>query len=171
MNTEQISEAIIMLIQKNKEIKADIGLINIALNRLNATIRADKSAEIKINEAYQKGLDDGKDYGERGCDGCKWETAKENQDPCTNCRKNYKDQYERKEADDEFDIGDVVLNSKDIRFIVIGVGGYFGDAIGCFSLDAYDHIDIKAGTFAFPRMELTKIGNYLDIERRRTHDA
>lgn len=35
-------------------------------------------------------------YGADGCEGCKWDYLKSYEDPCCNCRKNYKNKWESK---------------------------------------------------------------------------
>jgi hypothetical protein len=69
----------------------------------------------QVNEAYQRGLQDGKEYRYKGCEGCKWEDKEFN--ICTTCRNSYKNLYERKDADDEIKVGDEVIYNEH-KFIV-----------------------------------------------------
>ena len=81
-----------------------------------------EDAQKEIDEAYQRGLQDGKEYREKGCEGCKWENKEYN--ICTTCRNSYKNLYERKDADDEIKVGDEVrLCRHKVPYIVTSCDG------------------------------------------------
>lgn len=86
----------------------NLGLIDECINDVkNALVdisKVYKEEQKSIDEAYQRGLQDGKEYREKGCEGCKWEDKEYN--ICTTCRNSYKNLYERKDADDEIKVGD-----------------------------------------------------------------
>jgi hypothetical protein len=60
----------------------------------------------RIDEAYQKGLEDGKAQDSHGCEGCEWDGTPF--DVCSKCRNSYENLYKRKESDDEIKVGDEV---------------------------------------------------------------
>ena len=68
---------------------------------------------------YQRGYEDGKNSTEKGCEGCKYELCGDTEDPCWYCRKSYKDKYEPVSPSDSIEMGDeVVWKTDDITLIV-----------------------------------------------------
>ena len=130
-----------------------------------------EDAQKEIDEAYQRGLQDGKEYREKGCEGCKWENKEYN--ICTTCRNSYKNLYERKDADDEIKVGDEVTAFNELteeveHFVVIEVGGYFGKGnVGLFALygNNKSSVDFKAGCFSISAKDVTKTGRHFDIDK------
>ena len=62
------------------------------------------------DEAYQRGLEDGKAVNDKGCEGCKWEGTGSDHSPCDYCCNCYSSQWTAK--DDKIEVGDTV-NIKD----------------------------------------------------------
>jgi len=169
MNIEQEIRA---QIEKNKGLKLAVGEINNHLSILEGLLRNERDdVQKQVNEAYQRGLQDGKEYREKGCEGCKWENKEYN--ICTTCRNSYKNLYERKDADDEIKVGDEVTAFNELteeveHFVVIEVGGYFGKGnVGLFALygNNKSSVDFKAGCFSISAEDVTKTGRHFDIPK------
>lgn len=64
-------------------------------------------------EAYQRGFEDGKKSTENGCEGCKYESYGDTEDPCWHCRKSYRDKYEPAPRSDRIEVGDEVTHKSD----------------------------------------------------------
>ena len=169
MNIEQEIRA---QIEKNKGLKLAVGEINNHLSILEGLLRNERDdVQKQVNEAYQRGLQDGKEYREKGCEGCKWENKEYN--ICTTCRNSYKNLYERKDADDEIKVGDEVTAFNELteeveHFVVIEVGGYFGKGnVGLFALygNNKSSVDFKAGCFSISAKDVTKTGRHFDIPK------
>lgn len=60
------------------------------------------------DEAYQRGLEDGKWKSEDGCTGCKYEGKVVTGQPCISCCNSYKNQWTAKQTDDCIKVGDEV---------------------------------------------------------------
>ena len=61
------------------------------------------------DDAYKRGLEDGKAQSERGCDGCKYEWVEKDEEPCAHCSQccnAYKNLWTAK--DDKIEVGDEV---------------------------------------------------------------
>lgn len=71
------------------------------------------------DEAYQRGLEDGKAQSERGCEGCKYQANKELTCPCSECANNYKNQWKAK--DDKIEVGDEVIDEDGDKTIVTNI--------------------------------------------------
>ena len=67
---------------------------------------------------YQRGFEDGKKSTEKGCEGCKYESYGDTEDPCWHCRKSYKDKYEPAPHSDRIKVGDEVIWSDGTTIIV-----------------------------------------------------
>lgn len=65
-----------------------------------------EDAQKEIDEAYHKGLADGKEQNEKGCEGCKYETVEDGSYPCSECAKVCLNYYMPKQKDDEIKVGD-----------------------------------------------------------------
>ena len=59
------------------------------------------------DEAYQRGLEDGKWKAENGCTGCKYEGNTGEHLPCEYCMNNFKNQWTAKQKD-RIEVGDIV---------------------------------------------------------------
>lgn len=89
------------------------------------------------NEAYQRGLADGKAQSEDGCEGCRYESRASEEKPCVDCSKNFDNHWMEKQTD-EIKVGDEVevINSGNKYTIVWIVGtdlrGFACDGLTCY---------------------------------------
>ena len=65
-----------------------------------------EDAQKEIDEAYQRGFENGKEVREKGCEGCKYEEVLDLQ--CNYCSNRYPNQWTAKKQDDEIKVGDEV---------------------------------------------------------------
>ena len=91
-----LSEEIRKQIEKNKGLKLAVGEINNHLSTLEGLAR--KDIEERVDDAYQRGLEDGKWKSEDGCTGCKYEGKTGEHLPCEYCMNNFKNQWEAKDT-------------------------------------------------------------------------
>lgn len=106
------------------------------------------------DEAYQRGLEDGKAQAERGCKGCKYEWVEKDEEPCAHCANCYINHWTAK--DDKIVVGDEVETKDGKRFVVTTFGsGFDGDiAVGVCADGLGLGVDLK---------ELRKTGRHFDI--------
>ena len=90
-----LSDEIRKQIEKNKGLKLAVGEINNHLSILENLVRKDIMEQ--VDEAYQKGLEDGKWKSEDGCTGCKYEGKVVTGPPCISCCNSYKNQWTAKD--------------------------------------------------------------------------
>ena len=149
-----MNDLIQKLIQRNKELKAEISQTNIELCRLNGAARDD--FDKRLEEAYQRGLNDGKDSVSHECDGCLYNDGTKEHSLCHICSNAYINRWTAKpKADDEIKVGDEVevLNSGSKYLIAWFAGtslcGFAHDGVTC-RLQPSDvrktgrHFDIKS---------------------------
>lgn len=107
------------------------------------------------DEAYQRGLEDGRAQDSHGCEGCEWDGTPF--DVCSKCRNSYKNLYERKDTDDEIKVGDEVrwYNEK----IVITCLHYNNGFNWC------DGINKDGRVFNVLKEKVTKTGHHFDIDK------
>lgn len=86
----------------------------------------------ELDEAYQKGFEDGKNKKEDGCVGCKYGDGMTEHSPCDYCCNAYSNQWSaRQKNDNKIKIGDEVINTSeflngDIGFIASTLlNGYY----------------------------------------------
>lgn len=91
-----------------KQLKIDVGDINNHLSILEGLCR--ERNQKAVENAYQRGLDDGKAQDSHGCEGCEWDGTPF--DVCSKCRNSYGNLYKRKESDDEIKVGDEVRHER-----------------------------------------------------------
>ena len=96
----------------------------------------DGSLDVKqrVEGAYQKGFEDGKNNVENGCDGCKYESISECEQPCCKCKRGCMDFYDPMSKDDRIEVGDEVIApcgkaivttfKNDLVFYLYSVGDY-----------------------------------------------
>ena len=102
MNIEQEIRA---QIEKNRGLKLAVGEINNHLSVLEGLLRNERDdAQKEIDEAYQRGLEDGKGAIHKGCDGCKYEETI-GMPPCVCCCNNFPNQWTANKQD-EIEVGD-----------------------------------------------------------------
>lgn len=124
----------------------------------------DGSLDVKqrVEGAYQRGFDDGKDSAMLPCDGCKWDTEDGDGAYCKRCSRNCLDNYEEKQkADDKIEVGDEVEWDNDFtcdRFIVTRIYQPYGKKEQC------DGIDDDGDVYRAVLIEsLVKTGRHFDI--------
>ena len=90
------------------------------------------------DEAYQRGLEDGKWKAEDGCDGCKYYEDTSLTNPCSECSRGHVDHYKSLSDPDRIEVGDEVTDLQSgANFVVthlwknnhgeMGVSGFNGD--------------------------------------------
>ena len=99
-----LSEEIRKQIEKNKGLKLAVGEINNHLSTLEGLAR--KDIEERVDDAYQRGLEDGKAVNDKGCEGCKYADKVVTGPPCISCCNSYRNQWTAK--DDKIEVGDEV---------------------------------------------------------------
>ena len=58
--------------------------------------------------SYQRGLEDGKAVNDKGCDGCRYGGTPQGDSPCFNCSNYYTNNWTAKQTDEEIKVGDEV---------------------------------------------------------------
>lgn len=106
MNVEQEIRA---QIEKNKGLKLAVGEINNHLSILEGLLRSERDdVQKQVNDAYQRGLEDGKKVNEEGCVGCEYADKVVTGPPCITCCNSYRNQWTAKKQDDKIEVGDEV---------------------------------------------------------------
>jgi len=109
------------------------------------------------DEAYKRGLQDGKGAIHKGCEGCKYEGGTLERNPCFSCCNYYQNYWTAKKQDDEIKVGDEVDWSGD-KFIVTRIFQPYDKAEEC------DGVDMDGCTYHDVIMSgLTKTGRHVDI--------
>jgi len=67
------------------------------------------------DDAYKRGLEDGKAQSDRGCEGCRYSGTPKGDSPCFNCSNYYTNNWTAKQTDDEIKVGDTVSIKDDRR--------------------------------------------------------
>ena len=110
-----LSDEIRQQIEKNKGLKLAVGEINNHLSILEELVRKDIMEQ--VDEAYQKGFEDGKAVHDKGCEGCKYGGSLQGDSPCFNCSNYYKNNWTAK--DDKFEFGDEIIDLNGVKGCVI----------------------------------------------------
>lgn len=90
-----LSDEIRKQIENNKGLKLAVGEINNHLSILENLAR--KDIEERVDDAYQRGLEDGKAVHEKGCEGCKYSGTLQGDFPCFNCSNYYQNNWTAKD--------------------------------------------------------------------------
>ena len=90
-----LSDEIRKQIEKNKELKLAVGEINNHLSILENLVRKDIMEQ--VDEAYQRGLEEGKAVNDKGCEGCKYSGTPQGDSPCFNCSNYYQNNWTAKD--------------------------------------------------------------------------
>ena len=117
-----------------------------------------EDAQKEIDEAYQRGLEDGKEYREKGCEGCKWENKEYN--ICTTCRNSYKNLYERKDADGEIKVGDEVVWTGDEDVVIVVTRVYTVN-----NIEWCDGVGRDGKVYQILTEHASKTGRHFDIDK------
>lgn len=105
----------------------------------------------KVDEAYQRGLEDGKWKSEDGCTGCKYEGKVVTGPPCISCCNSYKNQWTAK--DDKIEVGDEVRHDRGWTAVVTSI-----DNVGLSAMDYNGEVASYSDISKF-----TKTGRHFDI--------
>ena len=90
-----LSDEIRKQIEKNKALKLSVGEINNHLSILENLVRKDIMEQ--VDEAYQRGLEDGKAVNDKGCEGCMYNDGAKEHSPCDICCNAYLNRWTAKE--------------------------------------------------------------------------
>ena len=147
MNIEQEIRA---QIEKNKGLKLAVGEINNHLSILEGLLRNERDdVQKQVNDAYQRGLEDGKAQSEGGCEGCRFEgticTA------CENCCNSHMNHWTAK--DDKIKVGDEVIYNEH-KFIVFAT-----ETEECYA----SLFDVNGRHASASQRECKKTGRHFDI--------
>lgn len=115
------------------------------LEELNSDYINEHFGELQ-DEAYQRGLEDGKWKAEDGCDGCKYYEDTSLTNPCSECSRGHVDRYKPANGPDRIEVGDevTVASLTDGPLTVVGKAKVLdadGDQAMCYSL-----LSAKTGT-------------------------
>ena len=92
------------------------------LEELNSDYINEHFGELQ-DEAYLKGFKDGKNSFSKGCEGCKYTSKKNHEEPCFSCTRNHLDQYTpMPQEDDRIEVGDEVATETGIKYTVVSFG-------------------------------------------------
>ena len=81
--------------------------IEYQLNILKDKLKSlDEETKQSVDEAYQRGLEDGKAVNDKGCEGCKYEGGTAGRNPCFSCSNYYQNYWVAE--DDKIEAGDIV---------------------------------------------------------------
>ena len=139
------------------------------LEELNSDYINEHYGELQ-DEAYQRGLEDGKWKAEDGCDGCKYYEDTSLTNPCSECSRGCVDHYKPASDPDRIEVGDIVERYIDGKLDSKGIylqeeGGYWRCLFDTGAVFM---------TFAYPKGQFKKTGKHYDIasilEAMRTHD-
>ena len=149
MNIEQEIRA---QIEKNKGLKLAVGEINNHLSILEGLLRNERDdVQKQVNDAYQRGLEDGKAQSEGGCEGCRFEgticTA------CENCCNSHMNHWTAK--DDKIKVGDEVIYNEH-KFIVFAT-----ETEECYA----SLFDVNGRHASASQSECKKTGRHFDIDK------
>ena len=129
------------------------------LEELNSDYINEHYGELQ-DEAYQRGLEDGKWKAEDGCDGCKYYEDTSLTNPCSECSRGCVDHYKPASDPDRIEVGDIVERYIDGKLDSKGI--YLEED------DGYWRCLFNTGavlmTFAYPKGQFKKTGKHYDIQ-------
>ena len=106
------------------------------------------------DDAYKRGLEDGKWKSEDGCTGCKYEGDTSEHLPCDYCMNNFKNQWTAKS--DKIEVGDEVKHkSESVTWTAVVT------RIMCGTLTLMEHSGASADNY--PIEDFVKTGRHFDI--------
>ena len=123
------------------------------LEELNSDYINEHFGELQ-DEAYQRGLEDGKWKAEDGCDGCKYYEDTSLTNPCSECSRGHVDHYKPVSDLDRIEVGDEVRNkvngltyivtlAGDCGYVLLGGDGNFATSCITNSFEKTGkHVDI-----------------------------
>lgn len=110
-----ILEKIEQIQTNTREIKLTMGNTIMILDNIKSGLKEDKQKV--FDEAYQRGLEDGKEQSDRGCEGCKYEGGTAERNPCFICSNYYQNYWAAK--DDKIEVGDEVIYNGTTKCVVV----------------------------------------------------
>ena len=113
-----------------------------------------EDADRALENAYQRGFEDGKAVNDKGCDGCKYAGKVVTGPPCITCCNSYRNQWTAK--DDKIEVGDEVKWNSDL----IVVTRLYEDG----GFDWCDGISNDGRAFHILEKNARKTGRHFDIE-------
>ena len=130
------------------------------LEELNSDYINEHYGELQ-DEAYQRGLEDGKNSIENGCKGCKYESRTAMEEPCKYCSNCHTSKYTpMPKHSDRIEVGDIVERYVDGKLDSKGI--YLQED------DGYWRCLFDTGaalmTFAYPKGQFKKTGKHYDIQ-------
>jgi hypothetical protein len=128
------------------------------LEELNSDYINEHFGELQ-DEAYQRGLEDGKWKAEDGCDGCKYYEDTSLTNPCSECTRAWKDHYTPAPHSDRIEVGDIVERYVDGKLDSKGI--YLQEDGGYWRCLFYTGAIFM--TFAYPKGQFKKTGKHYDI--------
>jgi hypothetical protein len=128
------------------------------LEELNSDYINEHYGELQ-DEAYQRGLEDGKKHLANGCVGCQYEGDEGRVNPCCECARVCDDHYIPKTSD-RIEVGDIVERYIDGKLDSKGIyleedDGYWKCLFGTGAV---------LMTFAYPKGQFKKTGKHYDIQ-------
>ena len=128
------------------------------LEELNSDYINEHYGELQ-DEAYQRGLEDGKWKAEDGCDGCKYYEDTSLTNPCSECSRGHVDHYKPVSDLDRIEVGDEVEWEGE-KFTILRVF----TPKGCYEqCDGFD--DAGNGYTNILTKDVKKTGKHYDIEK------
>ena len=114
-------------IENIKKLKMEVGNINNHLSALEGMCR--EHNQKAVDDAYKRGYEDGKNSIDKGCEGCKFESRTEMEEPCKYCSNCHTSKYTpMPKEDDRIEVGDeVVFETEGAEPFVI-LHKYYDDA-------------------------------------------
>ena len=92
---ENLADEIRKTVESIKDMKTQASGINNYLSILEGLLRTD--IQKKVEEAYQRGFEDGKAVNDKGCEGCKYSGTPQGDSPCFNCSNYYQNNWTAKD--------------------------------------------------------------------------
>ena len=129
------------------------------LEELNSDYINEHYGELQ-DEAYQRGLEDGKWKAEDGCDGCKYYEDTSLTNPCSECSRGHVDRYEPLSDPDRIEVGDEVEWDGD-KYVVT----YLNYDIETSEITDYDLLAYDGSVVDHvKKCAFTKTGKHYDIQ-------
>lgn len=79
----------------------------------------EKEMKKNVEEAYQKGFEDGKAVNDKWCEGCMYNDGTKEHSPCDICCNTYLNRWTAKQTDDEIKVGDEVIYNGTTKCLVV----------------------------------------------------
>ena len=76
-----------------------------------------ENADRALEDAYQRGFEDGKAVNDKGCEECKYGGSPQGSSPCYNCSNYYRNNWTAK--DDKIEVGDEVIFNSTMKCLVV----------------------------------------------------